>query len=258
MPVGAPDGGYPSQQLASSVLDTGALGDRLLMGGGSVFKAGRLIWATGFENGSFTDFSFAGAGTVVALGFSSAAFGVAAWQGNYLGVLRTQAVINDLSEIFKFFPGTIVTGNWGIEAMVTLASFNCNFDIWFRKNGATGISGSVTQTAKIRIAVGADNTNILLQYMKSDGTFVTIANLSNIFSVGENVYYNIKFVVNFNQDQYVRLILNNTVYDLSGIGLQHTAAVNTEKADFNFDLTTTVASAATAGIDNVILTADEP
>lgn len=256
MPVGAPDGGYPSQQLASSVLDTGALGDRLLMGGGSIFKGGRVIWATGFENGAMTDFSFGGPNTAVVFAPFT---GLSAWQGNYMLNLQTQAILNDVSQMFKYFPGSLPTGKWGLEAMLDIEAINANIEIVIAHSVVSGIPGApLTQSAHLRLVIGANNTNVKWNVRDAGGAYNQFADLSNVVAIQTNAYYNFKWVPNFGADNNGAFYWNNTRYDLSAFGIQHTAFGVDEKSNFNIQLVNNTAAAQEALLDNVILTADEP
>lgn len=261
MSRGTPDGGYQSYNGATvNQSDLGSVADRLLMGGGSITRTGRVIWASGFEGVStFADFNASGAGALVTAGSVNAP----AWQGANFMALQTQAVLNDAAGMFKYFPASIQTGRWGVESMICLGyvaggsqgALSTTFDIIVKKVGAP--SPNPTVLGKIRFAIGASNASIILQYMNSSGVFVQLDDLSNTMAINTGAYYNIKLVTDFGANKYTRFILNNKIYDLSAQGMQISGTGVDEKSSFQFVNTTTDATAKLAGVDNVILTSDE-
>lgn len=256
MPRGTPDGGYLPYQFANNSPDTGQTADRLLMGGGSISKSGRIIWATGFENGLMTDFSFAGPNTNVVL---APFFGLSAWQGNYMLALQTQAVLSDFSSINKYFPGSLQTGNWGVEVMAGIEGFNVNFEIIFANSVVSGIVGApLTQSARVRLAVGATNASLIWSVRNNAGVFVQFANVSNIMAINTNAYYNIKWVPDFAHDTNGKFFINNVKYDLSASGPMHTGFGADEKSNVGFQLVNVDANSHIALLDNMIVTSDEP
>lgn len=256
MPVGKPDDGFNPNTLSSNQTDVGSGIDRLLMGGGSIFRAGRVIWATGFENGRVTDFNIGGPLTAIVLAPSNS---LAAWQGNYMLNLQTQAVLNDVSQMFKYFPGSLQTGKWGLEAMLDIEAVNANVEIVIAFSRVSGIIGApLTQSAHLRLVVGASNANVKWFVRNAAGVYVQFADLSNVVAINTNAYYNFKWVPDFAQDNNGAFYWNNTRYDLSAVGIQHTAFGVDEKSNFNIQLVNNTAAAQEAFVDNVILTADEP
>ena len=252
MARGTPDGGYVNYGTAVNSSDPGQNTDRLLMGGGSIIKTGRVIWATGFEGiSSATDFNVSGAGALVTAGGV-----VTAWQGNNYMALVTQAVLNDSAGMVKYFPASIQTGKWGVEAMIGLmGSLNSTFDFIVKKVGAP--SPAPTVQGQIRFVVGASAASVTMQYLNGSGAFVTLDNLGGLMAINTNVYYNMKLVVDFGSNLYSRFILNNKIYDLSAISMYVTGSGADEKSSVQFANTTLDANAKTIAVDNVIITADE-
>lgn len=263
--TGGPDfNAQPASNPSAPGFDQAEVVGRLLMGGGSVSRTGRVIWATGFENGLASDYSFGmSAGGISAPRLGDGLTGpsgsiLSAWQGSYYHLLQTGTVNGNFASFFKYFPATIQTGRWGFELMFQIDTFNTTLDIVLKKVGPSGIPGAQTFTGIIRLWASLNNANIFLQYQDSTPAFQTFATLSNIFAVGTNVWYNAKLVVDFTAGKYVRFLLNNKSYDLSAFAMQATAAGVDEKSSAQVIATTLTAASSVAGIDNLILTSDEP
>lgn len=257
MPRGYPDGGATDYGRAAQIADLGEVATRLLMGGGTASRTGRMVWATGFENGKLSDFSYSGAATAVKSGTDLQASGFTAWQGTYCLVLHVAGGVGQTAAIYKYFPSTMQTGRWGIEAMVDLEGFNVTFDIHMGKIGPN-IDSQPTQLGTIRVEIGGNSGVVKLKYLDSGGVYQQFADLGGRIAVATGVYYNVKWVVDITNDNYGRFYWNNTLYDLSAFGLQHAASGVDEKANFSFTLTNAGAISQEAAIDNVIITSDEP
>lgn len=257
MPRGYPDGGATDYGRAAQIADLGEVATRLLMGGGTASRTGRMVWATGFENGKLSDFSYGGSLTAVKAGTDLQALGFTAWQGTYCLVLQTGSILNDVSNMFKYFPATMQTGKWAIEAMVDLEASNATFDVSMSKIGPNILSAP-TQKGVIRVAIGGNSGNVKLQYKDSAGVFQQFADIGGVIALATGVYYNVKWVVDIENDNYGRFYWNNTLYDLSAFPLQHTASGVDEKSNFGLVLTNTGVISNAAAIDNVIITSDEP
>ena len=255
----APDGKYAAYTNAGNISDVGEVGERLLMGGGSTSRTGRIQWATGFENGLVaTDFSY-----LTTVGVIAGSSGLYAWQGNNCLNLTTTGANNATAYMSKFFPASLQTGRWGIEAMINFAAvYNSQVDIWMNAGGAPSPNPSLT--AIIRLLFGASNASATLQYQDVNGVFQTLATLNSILSINLNVYYYVKLVADFNLGTYQRFYLNNRYYDftstplLATSAMQKTNSASSEYSSFQIKVTANEALAKAIGVDNVILTSDEP
>lgn len=257
-PVGAPDGGYNPQATAASQIDTGFLGDRLLMGGGSASKSGRVLWATGFEEGDLYSMIDAPGASVVPGNASLGAGGIIpAWQGRYYLNHLTNGTNGYTIFTSKQLPGGLVTGRWAYEAMFCLRDVNSQVDFDLRRDGVTAIPGDVSLDADIQI-VNTSAGNIKMLYQNAGGTFTQFADLSNLIDFSSNIWHNIKIVVDFSTGKYVRVILDGRTYSLAGIAITFSAPGVGEFASVGELTTANAAAVQQSGFDNLIVTVDEP
>lgn len=258
MARGTPDGGYGNYQVSGNQQDAGALGDRIMMGGGSGIKLGRVVWATGFEGEATgalpTEFLITTLSTKsgVQLGGSAAVWGgEPAWQGNNLLQLATLQTINDVSSIYKGIPIGAGTMRVGYELMADVAEIGglATFDISF--------PGTLRLTFN---ASGAPNG--LQVYSFGAGAFVNVPGFnSSIIGNGVGNYNNIKVVEDLSTGYFVKAYINNVVFDLSSYKFAAGAAA---PGTVLGTVTLKNLAALPGGtftivmLDNIILTADEP
>ncbi len=253
--TGTPDWGQnPPSNPTSPVWDMGEAANRELLGGGGQSRSGRWYWATGFETGASQDVNTGGASTVV-----SNALG--AWQGQYALAMQTQASIADVSSAFKYFLAqNSPSGRWGIEAMIACGSRDATFDLILRTASPTAVS-----EASVRINIPALAANMTLQYLDSAGVYqnlVTPIGYSSQqganYAVSSQVFHNIKLVADFLTLKYVRIIIDGVPYDLANVDMRAGAAGADVRQFWRMAHTTNIAGVATAVVDNIVLTADEP
>lgn len=254
-PTGSPDFDQnPASNPTSPVYDMGEAANHELMGGGGQSRSGRWYFATGFETGASKDVQVGGAGTVV-----SNSLGV--WQGLWALLMQTQAIAADASTCFKYFLSqNSPSGRWGIETMVAVNTRNTTFDLVL-------VDASPTETyfAKFRINIATLAANLTFQYLDSAGVFQNISTPAGgvnqqgaNFAVDSAVYHNIKLVADFATNKYVRVIVDGFSYDLSAFPMRLSAAGADVRQFWQFIHTTNGAVVATAIVDNVVFTADEP
>lgn len=249
--TGHPDfGRNPDSNPTSPLWDPGEAANHDLLGGGSQSRAGRWYWATGWEGGVSSEVFLNGASSVV-----SAANGT--WQGNYVLNIITTAVSGNGAGFSKYFvalnsPG----GKWGFEAMLAVNQLDCDFDIFMTDQNLTA-----SYIGGLRLHYASTTAAFKLQYLNSSGVWTDIpgGNLGAAFAQAHSyVYHNVKLVCDFRLHQYVRVIIDAVVYDLSGIAMD-TLGPGAESLQLvQTTLTTNSSVIATAEIDNVILSADEP
>lgn len=254
MARGYPDGGSTDYGRAAQIADLGEVANRLLLGGGGISRTGRVVWASGFEGGQLSDFQLGGNVQVVT-GASVQALGFSAWQGNYLLLLQVNTTPGNTAQFFKYFPATIQSGKWGLEAMIDFECFNSSVDLIMSKSGTAGVNGL---KGDIQIQTGATNNFVKLFYKNTGGTFVQFADLGGVFALGTGAYYNVKWVPDLAANNYGRFVINNTVYDLSAFAMPTTAPGVDEKSSFSILLTQGGTVAQDLAVDNVIITSDEP
>jgi hypothetical protein len=244
----------PPSNPTSPVFDLGEEANHNLLGGGGQSRSGRWYWASGFETGSAKEVLVGGAGTIV-----GNSLGV--WQGQYALQMQTQAVPADVSSVFKYFLSqNSPSGRWGIEAMIALGTRDTFFDVSLTAASPTGIHSST-----LRINIPAAAANLVFQYLDNAGVYQNIATPTNgvnqqgaNFALSTQVYHNIKLVVDFSTFYYVRAIIDGVTYDLSAIPMLPGAAGADVRQVWRMSYTTNGAVVASAVVDNIIFTADEP
>lgn len=251
MPRGAPDGGFQTYTNAGNQTDLGALGDRLLMGGGSAVKTGRIIWATGFEGiDGPTDFL---AGGIAQVRKGTDPFQASAWQGEQYFDLLTPATLNSSGYLNKQFTGSMATGRWGIEFMV-MVQFNnqpMNIEVQLTHSIRLGLA----YRAAIRLSVDV-NGNAILYRLDNTGAYVVLKNYG--LSLAYGIYMNWKLVADVTNGSYAYFRINNDFYDLTGLPIQNPGAGNGDGGILQISNTAQANASVDAALDNVILTADEP
>lgn len=244
----------PPSNPTSPVFDLGEEANHNLLGGGGQSRSGRWFWASGFETGAAKDVLVGGAGTVV-----GNSLGV--WQGMYALIMQTAASVGDACNCFKYFLSqSSPSGRWGIEAMIAIGTRDTYFDVSLFSATPTD-----THDAVFRINVPALAANLTFQYKDAAGTFQNIATPSGgvnqqgaNFALSTQVYHNVKLVVDFYTNKYVRVVVDGVSYDLSAFSTQPGAAGSDVRQVFDLTFTTNTAVIASAVVDNVVFTADEP
>lgn len=276
MARGTPDGGIQAYQKAINISDLGEVAVRLLMGGGSLSRTGRLSWATGFEglptNTAPADMqgSAVGSGSELIvvqgntanplIGFNPINFGPA-WQGNNSLAIIAGNTIGNTASAFKYFPYPSQTGRWGLELMILPLTFNTTIDIIMKKVGVPGVN---TQTAQVRIICGPNQATISFNYVDSTGTTQLILWLGNIMDVGGGAYYNLKMVVDFTTNKWVGIMFDGYAFDFvndptlaANSALQSSAPGVSDKSSIQIVVTSGQSDNCGVQVDNIILTSDE-
>lgn len=249
MPTGSPDyGAQPTDSSVSPSFDVGETTNHLLMGGGNISRSGRWFWASGFENGSITDFLVSGGTPPVV---SAAPAGFACWQGSFCLVSKTRAISDDMNQFAKYFPASLAPGKWGIEVMFAM---NLNTEIDFSMQNVFTAGG---HWGIVRVAAGASASDVTIKYRDAAGNFQLIASPNDTFQTSSFIWHNAKLVYDFKLDQYVRFYLDGIVYNLPGVA-SFPVSGGTSFQEALIQHRTKAATISTAMFDNVILTADEP
>lgn len=276
MARGTQDGGLQSYDKAINISDLGEVAERLLMGGGSISRTGRISWATGFEgivpNSIPTDMSFGGTGTnnevIVAQGGSAnPIIGInpinfyPAWQGNNFLALVTGGATTNTASAFKYFPYPSQTGKWGLEFMLMPGSFLSHIDIILKRSIAPG---GATQQALLRLSMGASLASTFLQYQDASLAFPLLKDFSNTMDISGGVYYNWKIIVDFANNRWQSVTVDGYKFDFindptlsANNALVTSPAGPSDKSSFQFVLTADQNDNCSAQFDNIILTSDE-
>lgn len=262
MARGYPDGGVQNYGTAVNQPDFGETGIRLLMGGGSMSRTGRLIWATGFENSlSASDFNTYGPNALIKPGnfFDPyVAVVAAAWQGNnYFQVATRANTVGDFAQFSKNFPASSATGKWGLEAMSDFEDIGFG-DADYVMTG-NDVNVTVRYTGTVRFSLSSSGTIISLYIQVPGPSWQLIATLTGKFATnGSGIYHDIKIVNDIVNGRYGYVQINNVRYDLSAYSMPSSAVGTPTQAQAIIRMTTNDVYQVALLIDNVIITCDEP
>lgn len=265
MPTDLPDGGLPSYQNAQAG-DLGIIADRVLMGGGSQNRQGRLIWATGFEADpqagpinltSFYSGSGNGMAEIVSLAQSkTGGLNNSIWQGNQAMHLQTGAVSGDNINVFKMFP--FQAGKIGLECMINFPLTNpANLDLIIELT-RLGSPAGFYQQARFLLEIVSVTTNDKL-YRDNNGTRTLLKDVTTPYMQGDTrtPWHYMKLTADPVGKLFGRAYFDDLIFDLSAVSLFQGST--TSYGDrFLITLLTNQAAIADCWIDNLIFTADEP
>lgn len=242
MPKGQPDFGlYAPTDTIAGISDLGELAARL----GSIVtfdRRGNVLWYDDFESGieAWEDASLAG-------GHSFSWEPTYHRSGGFCAKMATDAHTDDDVYIYRRLPYPILSKS-AFEVSLAIDG-NCKelslgFYLYTGTNQLTGLLRWTASTGT-------------WAYYGSDGTYHALSPTMQFYSLAL-LFNTLKLVCDFNNDQYVRLLVNNTVYDLSSI------ALHTRTEDLSphllaiIMLTTNTGAAATGYVDDAIVTQNEP
>lgn len=255
MPGGTPDYG---QNLASNptmqTWDNGEDASRLLMGGGSNSRAGRWLWASGFENG-LGEFYKITSTEPVRISNNITYQGAASCQ------LTTSAIVGNLLRIGKvlFTPvqSGAVSARVGIEAMVfpdITVGRSVEFEWW-----VSFPLVSSNESYFFKIIFDYDGATAKL-YTDNNGVRTLIADVTAYLAgTSTQQFHYTKLVVDGRTNQYIRFTFDDLIFDLGNApGFIQAGLASGTGVGFFFRWSSQSPFAQTVYIDNVILTADEP
>ena len=149
--------------------------------------------------------------------------------------------------ILKSFSSPDV-GRSGVEVAVSFLSEFDKIDLMLEQfTGTTWIYG------RIRI----DRANNVIQYRDSSGTYQTILALPTPDTI-DVAYQYAKLVIDWNLNEYVRFLYNQSEYDLSGIPLYQEANASAPVQGMTFQFFSRSGENDVCQIGSVVLTVGEP
>lgn len=252
MPTGSPDFGQnPTTNPTSPSFDSGEDATRLLMGGGSMARSGRWIYADGFESGSLNPFYLTGIGS-----YNISIFKTNSFQGVNSLLINPGTNANDAGYLSKSFllPGS----KTGIEFMFAMQhglSLNCEIQIVIT-GGGKGANKDKNNQGKIVLSQTTGKINKL--YWDVNGTRTELKDVSYMMQEFAKYWHYVKFVYDMDNNKGVRLFFDDLTFDLSGLsGYQTsgTAPIN------NYTIIVknlTNAQSVNFIFDNYVITTDEP
>lgn len=237
--------------------DTGEDTTRLLMGGGSMSRSGRWIWATGFESGTaefeaFPAHGFAGCPLINTTG---SYMGKASFEFRPVGLNTLQQFIKS---VFSSAVANAPSSKFGFEGMVSFSSFLGGNDFEFIIRASGPLQHGVTRGLyQIRILVTGDHAGNFY-YSDAAGTWILIASANNHLVDSAGMYHYFKLVYDTNAGKYSRFIFDSVVFDLEGIPGFSAAGVNLYSSYAITVKNLDAAAIPTVRIDNIVISADEP
>ena len=242
MARGQPDfGSYQQQQAIAGLADVGELAARL--GSINVYdRRGFTVWQDNFEGPNLAwTLSRNSGGTLPALSSAKP------YMGSQSCYFVTAAGVGAGATIERLFP-LLRTGKIGIEFMLYLENETAGY-FWSRM---LVYDGTNISNAWLRLDMKG-NTAIIIT---STGQ-VTIAT-SPFNSAANNAYTAIKWVIDTVNDKYVRLLINDTEFDISSHVIAGGGSTTDKFIHVINNLHGVAAGTQLAYLDNIILTQNEP
>ncbi len=242
MASGHPDWGQAqSTALVASVPDLGEHAARL----GSpdtLTRTGNVLYLTEFEDGreDWNNVNLGGGGSATVVTTTP-------FRSPNTVQLATGTLVGGGYGLLKTFvpPRTVKVG---IETMVSIVNSGQQFVIEM-----LDYNGSAYGWFRLRY----DVATATLAYQDSSGTFKTIASGLSL-RTGAGVYHLFKLIVDLNTQTYVRAIVNQVSYDLTGIAPQTFVSVVNPSLDVRLIGVNQVGAARQIQLDSVIFTFNEP
>lgn len=242
MPRGAPD--YSNVRAGAPIhrLDDMAELAARLWSPVTFDRAGRVVWMDDFNSGldSWVTVT-SGTGAEVRLATTYPEFPP-------FCVLMTAGSNEDkLALLIQYFAPQELSP---LGAEISLG-FYSNWDyfdyIMYRFDGSTSY----------KAAVRLDYTNSKIKVLHSDNAWKDVAALPNLRQ-GNGVYHKLKFVGDFENNVYDRLILNQTVHDISSYAFYQSASAQGEHFQLHALFTGRAGNNDVVRADGVIITQNEP
>lgn len=224
-----------------TLTDMGELAARL----GSIVthdRRGNVIWLDDFESGIQSWIGSGDPGYAVT------------WEGNYSRnggfccKLVTDTDAGDEAHIERAF-GYPVLSKCGLEFSIAYL-FNCKY-LLFRLDMQTTAG---LYEAEIRYASASHS----FEYLGDDGLYHAIPDIVFEPIGGRGQFNTLKVVIGYPSQEYVRLIVDNQKGDLTGLPCDYTGGVAIPYAKVKITIVTLGLGVATAYIDDVIVTQNEP
>lgn len=242
MPRGQPDFGmYAAKETVSGLADVGELVARL----GSIVtydRRGDIVWLDDFES-DILKWSYTTFGT----GGSFEATAETARNGGFCAKLTTPTGELANITIIKKVPYPVL-GKFGYEA-----SFTKDDDHDFILLSSYLFDGTNYKYAGIKV----DITNSRLMYIDSKGIWQSLATGITLYEA-KDLFYTLKFVVDWVNSKYVRAIFANIEYDLSTYGVYTFGDTRAPYLTIQVMEVTATEAAIIGYVDDVILTQNEP
>jgi len=221
-------------------IDSGELAARL--GSINTFdRRGNILWMDGFEAGTvnWSVGTTAGRGSCT---LSTDRF----VSGSQSAKLVTGNVQDDLVRIQRDLTYPSV-GKLGFEIASTTDADIQTLKLWLH----------VMDGAKQHVAeITYDETDDSLYYRNSGGTYTKLTSVHPIYGY-VYLFHTFKLVADFENDEYMRFMLNGETYDMTGIKMYNRSYVSAKLLSAYYTITTNVDDTVTCYVDNAIITINE-
>lgn len=239
-----PDGGFPSGAGAFPLVgDLAELAARL--GSPDTYdRRGNVIFADDFRHGDVSWENIEGEGdgevAVVAADSYQGPFCLRITSGDEAGVDQSTVVYKNISA------GNV--SKYGLECSVRFYVAWDNFRLRMDRR-----DGTTSYAAEIRLSYADDE----IQYLDSDSNYTKIAALAGVAkAVGQ--YHTVKLVVDFEENTYYRLLIDEVEYDLSAYDVESSGDANEPSFYIAITLVGRDGTNDKCHVDDVIFTRNEP
>lgn len=203
---------------------------------------GSVFWFDEFEDGLHKWFAY-GSGTGNAQTVDQAAVS----RGMYAAKLVTGTTISKNSNLVRYFPYPAL-GKWGVET-----SFNATTGMTYTLLSVGMYDGTTYHRGNVRY----DWSALKLQYQDTNGDWQDIATGVDL-PESDFLFHILKVVLDFDNDLFVRVLLNHLEYDLSSIAMRTSDDSAGPYTAIQIQAQITGVVAQTTLVDYVIVTRDEP
>ena len=239
--IGLPDWYNIKKAGAVSALgDLGELAARL--GSINTFdRRGDTVWMDGFEEGMFKwSTSVNGTGGAVEISTEKAR------NGGFSCKITTGSTLGQYAQIYKYIPAPVVA-NYGMEFSFTKSDDHSVIMLVFDY-----YTGAKRYLFQVRYLVASD----ALQYLDSAGAWQSLSPTLKLMD--STVLFNtLKLVVAPLEGEYVRALLNNQEFDMSGVACQQVANFQAPSMTLLIRMITTSGGNVVGYVDDVIVTQNE-
>jgi len=242
MPHGAPDGYQYQLQGGKDILaDLGELAARI--DAHDVWdRRGQVVWHDRFESG-LSAWRVGGGGT----GNTIYVTAVDTEFGPYALVLVAGSDAGKNAQVFKYFPVPEIN-KWGLELGLALTTTFNYFSISLSRT-----HDEVKQQAYVII----DHDLGAIRIIEAGGGYITLGTIGD--PVGSyKLYQQIKVVADFDTKKYVRVLYNDTEYDVSAYDLYESPDLDIDNQKTVLNIAGRTGSNDTATLGHVIITVGEP
>lgn len=167
--------------------------------------------------------------------------------GSYSTLLKTGPTTNDYTYLNRRFPYPTLT-NYGMEHSTKPLDSYANIETYIYHQSDTTLT---------RYSVLYDTATSKLQVYDSDGAYHDVAT-GIVLATDHGPFHYFKLIVDFSTGQYIRLLVDNTSYDLSAYSGYQSASAISPYIEIRINCITSQNLNANLYVDSVVITQNEP